>query len=74
MNATRARIPLPYALHIQSAEFWLKLGQTSESLHELAQLPDDARQHPWAVQTLSLATIQADALHSAPTLPLTSDL
>lgn len=33
-----------------SAEYWLKLGQPAEALMELERLPENVRNHPWAVK------------------------
>jgi hypothetical protein len=47
MILNRNQITLRDALRVQSAEFWLKLGQPAEALKELKTLSEQARTHPW---------------------------
>ncbi len=43
------------ALRIQSAEFWLKLGQPVPALMELQRLGPKAQNHPWAREVFQQA-------------------
>jgi len=52
MKAGESSISLADALHIKSAELWLKLGQPLEALVELQGLTDRGRVHPWACKVL----------------------
>ncbi len=40
------------ALHLKSAEFWLRLGQPAQAWEELQRLSPDARKHPWTNRVL----------------------
>lgn len=48
MVIAQARIALVDALHVQSAELWLRLGEPLQALRELERLSRRARRHPWA--------------------------
>ena len=43
-------LPLGDALRIQSAHYWLELGQPDEALRELEALPSRAWRHPLTVE------------------------
>ncbi len=43
------------AVLVKSAELWLKLGQPTEALLELQQLPLLCRSHPWALKVMQKA-------------------
>jgi hypothetical protein len=55
MTIAGARFALKDAVHVQGAQFWLKLGEPFEALRELEQLPRRARRHPWAVSVFVVA-------------------
>ncbi|HTL58904.1 MAG TPA: hypothetical protein VL361_24670 [Candidatus Limnocylindrales bacterium] len=48
MRARSKPIRFRDALHVRSAEFWLKLGKPYLALLELQHLPDATQAHPWA--------------------------
>ena len=54
------------ALHVKSAEFWLKLGQPVQALLELQQLPQEAQQHPWFSEVFQTAFQAAYGLRPIP--------
>lgn len=48
-------LTLKEAVHVKSAELWLKLGQPVEALLELQKLPVFSRDHPWAAKVMQKA-------------------
>jgi hypothetical protein len=52
------QLSMSHALHIQSARYWLALGQVDQALLELGALSTDAFNHPSAVKT-RLAVVRA---------------
>jgi hypothetical protein len=48
MKVRSTQMRLRDALHVKSAEFWLKLGEPYPALLELQHLPDRVQTHPWA--------------------------
>jgi hypothetical protein len=46
----QSKLPLDYALRVQSANYWLALGEVEQALLELGALPDSASDHPSAVK------------------------
>ena len=55
---TEGQLSMRHALHIQSARYWLELGEVDEALLELGALSTDAFNHPSAVKT-RLAVVRA---------------
>ncbi len=53
MNHAGEPIRFRDALHIKSAEFWLRLGQPAQAQEELQRLSSDARKHPWTNRVLA---------------------
>ena len=51
-------IPLECALRVKSAEFWLKLGDPTQALIEIQNLPERMQKHPWPIK-VQLAAIGA---------------
>jgi hypothetical protein len=52
------QLSMSHALHIQSARYWLALGEVDQALLELGALSTDAFNHPSAVKT-RLAVVRA---------------
>ena len=50
MNQSRDRLSMSHALRIQSAHYWLDLGEADQALRELEALPSRAWNHPLAVK------------------------
>ena len=48
-------LKLPEAVHVKSAELWLKLGHPTEALLELQNLSAASRAHPWAAKVIQKA-------------------
>ena len=53
--AAQQEIGLDEAIRIQSAEFWLRLGQPEAALLELKALPEGLQNHPSALKARLLA-------------------
>lgn len=53
--APAPELKLQEAVLVKSAELWLKLGQPTEALLELQQLPLLCRSHPWALKVMQKA-------------------
>ena len=53
---TPGEIPLECALKIKSAEFWLKLGDPTQALLEIQDLPEFLQTHPWPLKVRVAAT------------------
>jgi len=49
-QTVHGQLPLRDAMHVRSAELWLKLGQSELALHELQSLSAATRQLPWPRQ------------------------
>jgi hypothetical protein len=49
-NAARSQLSLSHALRVQSAEYWLELGEPEQALRELERLPEGSRSHPRAIR------------------------
>ena len=54
----QGQLSLSHALRIQSAHYWLKLGEAAQALRELKALSSSAWSHPLAVEA-RLAVIRA---------------
>lgn len=52
MRTITSEIPFRDALHLKSAELWLRLGERGQALLELTHLTEAVRSHPWTVRTL----------------------
>jgi hypothetical protein len=37
-------------LRVKSAEYWLKLGDHTQALKELGELPEPLKKHPWVIR------------------------
>jgi hypothetical protein len=48
MKIAQSPISLRSAVHVKSAELWLRLGEPIQAFCELQRLPVRARKHPWA--------------------------
>jgi hypothetical protein len=51
-------MPLECALRVKSAEFWLKLGNPTQALKEIQNLPERMQKRPWPLK-VHLAAIGA---------------
>jgi len=51
-------LALEHALHIKSAEFWLRIGEPLEALADLENLPESARGNSW-VRKIHASAIRA---------------
>jgi hypothetical protein len=55
---TKPGLTLNQAIHVKSAEFWLKLGEPAQALMEMERLPEQAQKHPWALR-IHMAVVRA---------------
>lgn len=46
----QSEMPLECALRVKSAEFWLKLGDPTQALMEIQNLPERMQKHPWPLK------------------------
>jgi len=62
-------LTLEEAIRVQSAEYWLKLGEPAEALNELDRLPPSARQlrRVWRVWLAAVDTARAQGQQAAAT-------
>ncbi len=67
MGRKAARFNLWSALRVKGAEFWLKLGQPAQALHELESLPEAMRRDPWVTSVFLSAIRSARELNEFPT-------
>jgi len=49
-QTVHGQLPLRDAMHVRSAELWLKLGQPELALNELQSIAPNTRQLPWPRQ------------------------
>ncbi len=52
MRTSKSNLRLKDAVHVKSAELWLRMGEPLQALLELQRLTERAWKHPWTAQVM----------------------